>query len=283
MQIIAFCAIISLVIDMDKYFKLNNNFILFHYTSDEHPNANHFKLHTHEWYEVYYFIDGEGSFKIEGNSYTLEKNSVFIMRPNESHYVDINLNKPYTRLSVHFDPAIFENLYCNDALLKPFTDRDRGQLNQYLPKDFISKNYIQIFNNMILPVEDRVIQVTSYILPLLNEIYLSFKERNVPMPKSETAVQRIISYINQNCCQKLTLETISKEFFISKSQLCRVFKKATGSTVWHYITVKRLFIAKEMLLNGISPTKVSADCGFNDYTTFYRAYAKQFGIPPKKV
>ena len=69
-------------------------------------------------------------------------------------------------------------------------------------------------------------------------------------------------------------------FFISKSQLCRLFKKATGSTLWQYITIKRLTKARLMLREGEKPTKVCFACGFNDYSTFYRAYIKYYGHGP---
>ena len=69
--------------------------------------------------------------------------------------------------------------------------------------------------------------------------------------------------------------------FISKSQLNRKFRNVTGSTVWEYITAKRLILAKELLVRGEKPTSVYTKCGFNDYTSFYRAYKTKFLHSPK--
>ena len=78
----------------------------------------------------------------------------------------------------------------------------------------------------------------------------------------------------------LSLDELSNFFFLSKSQLCRLFKKATGTTLWHYITVKRLAKAQELISGGAHPTHIYTHCGFNDYSTFYRAYVKTYGIAP---
>ena len=80
----------------------------------------------------------------------------------------------------------------------------------------------------------------------------------------------------------LSLDHLSERFFISKSHLNRMFKKATGTTAWDYIVVKRLLMARSLLSEGMVPTDVYLKCGFRDYTTFFRAYKKHFGSTPKE-
>jgi AraC-like DNA-binding protein len=67
---------------------------------------------------------------------------------------------------------------------------------------------------------------------------------------------------------------------MSVSQLERVFKQATHSSVWHYITLKRLAAARERIESGSSATDASLECGFGDYSSFYRAYVKEYGRAP---
>ena len=72
------------------------------------------------------------------------------------------------------------------------------------------------------------------------------------------------------------------ENFISKAQLWRSFKETTGYSPWNYITLKRLIKAKQLIESGEAPTKIFSECGFSDYTTFYRAYKKHFGHSPNQ-
>ena len=74
---------------------------------------------------------------------------------------------------------------------------------------------------------------------------------------------------------------LAKRFYLSKTHLNRIFKQSTGTTVWEYITIKRLFLAKELIAAGRQPTDVCTQCGFKDYTTFFRSYKRHFGISPR--
>lgn len=71
---------------------------------------------------------------------------------------------------------------------------------------------------------------------------------------------------------------LAERFFISTAQFNRIFKKATGSSPWEYITLKRLTAAKEKIRSGTQVTKACIDCGFGEYSVFYRAYVKYFRL-----
>ena len=91
-----------------------------------------------------------------------------------------------------------------------------------------------------------------------------------------------MGYINRHLTEELSLSMLAERFNISKSYLNELFRKSAGTTVWNYIVVKRLFTARERIMAGETPTSVFADCGFQDYTTFYRAYKQHFGISPRE-
>lgn len=264
---------------MEAYFNYQDKYLLAHYSHDEHPDEANFKLHTHEWYEVYYFMHGGGSFKIEGTAYPLENGSLLIMRPAESHYIDIDLSLPYTRMSIHFNPEILSTIDPEQKLLFPFKNRKSGHLNLYKASDFENQNYKIFIRNMMLDSSDRNLQIISNLIPLLNEMRIAFLAR--PEEKNEeTLVYKIIRFINEHYYQDITLDRICDEFFISKSQLCRTFKSATGSTVWKYVTVKRLVAAHDLIMTGKQPNDIYTKCGFNDYTSFFRAYKAHYGVSP---
>ena len=87
----------------------------------EHPNPSDFKMHTHDTYELYYFIGGSGIYRVEGTPYPLQKGDILIMRPTEAHYIDITDNKPYTRLSVNFKTGLLCGIDPSGKLLAPLT------------------------------------------------------------------------------------------------------------------------------------------------------------------
>ena len=48
-----------------------------------------------------------------------------------------------------------------------------------------------------------------------------------------------------------------------------------------YLTKKRLVLAKNLLRKGIPIHNIYQECGFQDYTSFFRTFKKEYGITPK--
>ncbi len=268
--------------DMAEYFSYSDEDISMNYRRDEHPLPSGFRMHTHESYELYYFAGGSGVYRVEGTPYPLERGDILIMRPAEAHYIDITENRPYTRLSVNFKPELLSGIDPNGRLLEPFNNRKIGTFNRFRAENFKSNAYSVFIKNIITDSTDRRVQTITNLLPLLNEISLAFSS------VTETEVNksldsRIISYINRHISDNITLDDICDRFYISKSHLCRIFKKATASTMVEYITVKRLVNARQLILSGTPPTKAYLQCGFRDYSVFYRAYKNKYGVPPSKL
>lgn len=266
---------------MAEYFSYRDKDIYMHYSRDRKPVPSDFRMHTHEAYELYYFVGGSGIYRVEGTPYPLECGDILIMRPAEAHYIDITGIKPYTRLSINFKPEILSDIDPNGRLLVPFNNRKIGTFNRYRAENFKSDAYSVFIKNIMTDSPDKRLQTITNLLPLLNEISIAFAS------VSETEVNksidsRIISYINRHLSENITLEDICEKYYISKTHLCRIFKKATASTVGEYITVKRLVMARQLILSGTPPTKAYLQCGFKDYSVFYRAYKKKYGIAPSE-
>ena len=78
---------------------------------------------------------------------------------------------------------------------------------------------------------------TNNNLSLAQNYYYKYNEQ----------VQQIITYINENITESITIESLANKFYISNSYICRIFKAATGTTVNKYICTRRISIAKTML------------------------------------
>ncbi len=259
----------------------DEKFITIIYRHDEHPDKALYTLHTHDKCELYCIMSGKGQFKIEGNSYPLSAGDILIMRPGEAHYIDVDPLCPYSRVFVHFDPSLFDSFDPERHLLEPFNSRERGKLNKYSSDEFQSDRYRSFVDTIRSRDKLTRINAVAKLLPLLDDICKAFGNKTVSV-ESETVIQKILKYINSNITEHISIDEICREFYISKSQLCRIFKTNTGSTIWEYITAKRLVLAQNYIRSGHAPSKIFANCGFGDYSTFYRAYKKRFGISPNE-
>ncbi|MBQ8408536.1 MAG: hypothetical protein IJY39_06680 [Clostridia bacterium] len=43
-----------------------------------------------------------------------------------------------------------------------------------------------------------------------------------------------------------------------------------------------MILAKQLIDSGSLPTRVFSDCGFSDYSSFYKAYVKHFAHSPSR-
>ena len=95
-------------------------------------------------------------------------------------------------------------------------------------------------------------------------------------------INDVLSYINEHSDSELTPDKLCEIFYVSKSYLCRIFKKVTGHTIRHYINCKRL-LARELYGRGYTLLETSASAGFSSYSHFYRMYCKESGTNPHIV
>ena len=93
---------------------------------------------------------------------------------------------------------------------------------------------------------------------------------------------KILDYINAHLAgEDLEPEALAARFYVSRSQLNRLIKNGTGFTLWNYITCKRLSHAFYLMQAGMSNKEAATASGFQDYSTFYKAYVRVKGFPPK--
>lgn len=260
-----------------------NGFVFYHIKTDN-PIQNYFEMHVHDYYELYYFISGKGVFHIEGNDYPLKHGDILFMNSNESHYIELDTSVPYERCYFHFKRDFIEKIDSNGVLLNFYEVRAPGKYNLLRKNNFEDNHYLYLLNNIIETPPENEIQIITSFYSLLNEIRMAFSKSSVRTELDEDAqTNKIVNYILDNLESPITLDDICQKFFLSKSHLCKLFKNAVGDTVWNYITIKRLFMAKQLIESGMIPTEVYTKCGFTDYSVFYRRYKKYFNTAPSDI
>lgn len=100
----------------------------------------------------------------------------------------------------------------------------------------------------------------------------------------ETGAQvmnKIITYVNSNFQDNITLKDTADTFFINRSHLARSFKQITGKTFNEYITGLRIKKACELLRDTTrSMSEISYLIGYEDSRYFSQIFLKTIGISP---
>lgn len=249
---------------------------------DQHPNDKDFEMHIHEQCEIYFFISGRVDYLVEGSKYPLEEHSLMIMRPCESHKAKIVESRCYERYALNFPLSFATSVDPQNMLMKPFCHRPLGKNNLFTSDQLDMALIHKLFYEMCIAGDDytRRLTITIHLLTLLEQIYRAFSKNTAVSNPPQSFAERMVLYVNQHLFDDLSVPILAKHFYLSPSQFSRVFKQATGAAPWTYIMKKRLTAAKEKIRSGCSAQKACKDCGFNDYSVFYRAYTKHFGCAP---
>ena len=98
----------------------------------------------------------------------------------------------------------------------------------------------------------------------------------------DSQIAEILQYINHNLQDNLSVDQLASRYYISKYHLMRKFKEETGYTLHNYIVSKRLLMARNLISEGMPVVKAAHESGFTEYSTFSRAYRRQFGQTPSE-
>ena len=121
-------------------------------------------------------------------------------------------------------------------------------------------------------------QQSLLLAMILNEI----KEQESSLSLSQLS-KNILSYLEKNINNKITLNELANHLNLSKIYLAQVFKKEIGKSIIQYFNNLKIDKAKNLILEGENNlTLISDKVGFVDYNYFSRAFKKITGYSPKQ-
>lgn len=259
---------------------LIEDFRLFHLND---RTDREFSWHYHDFHKIIVFVSGKVTYHIEGKAYHLRPHDILLVSQGAIHKPEIDPAVPYERYIfwIRNDLAPAELCTCfqkaNDRSfnLVRLDSVLQERIKDILPEIEQSLHQKQ-FGDSILS-EALFTQFMIYI----NRIFL--KNSTAPDRKSyssDSQVEQLLKYINRNLSEDLSIDHLAERFFFSKYHMMRKFKEDTGYTIHSYIVSKRLLQARALISQGTPVMKAARQSGFRDYTTFVRAYKKQFGTSP---
>lgn len=268
----------------------SQTFAIAHLYNDEKT----MNIHIHDCYEIYYSISGGKQFLIDSRFYDFHPGDIFFINQYESHCLSQIDNVRHERIVLSIYPD-FVKRFCteNTDLDICFSCRDsrfghRLSLSPEEQKRFLycihklsqEAGFGQELLDQAAFLELMVFLTDCFRSRRAEEARLSANSR--ASTESAYLIDQILSYVNQNLTEELTLQMLADHFYISTSYLCRLFRESTGTTINRYITARRITHAKALLAEGYSVTETCSLCGFRDYSNFLKAFTKAVGISPKK-
>jgi AraC-like DNA-binding protein/uncharacterized cupin superfamily protein len=245
-------------------------------------------FHIHDHYEIFLFLGGTVNGFVDQYSYPLQRGDVLLFNNHEIHKI-INLTQePYERLTIHFKaPLVYPFCTVSTNLLACFQNRQPGEHNLARMDEPVLAEYMSLASRLIAvqqnPQYGSDVLALTYliqILVLVNELYS--RTRSAVPSLISSHIQSAMSYIDNHLQQNLSLEHIAGELKVDKYYLSHLFKEQTGGTIYRYVLLKKITLAKQLLTAGNSVSDTCYLAGFNDYANFIRTFKNFTGTPPGK-
>lgn len=273
--------------------KSKNIIVRKQYTPPQEKEEKHL-VHMNERHELYMLLQGEVTFSIEGRLYHVEPYDVLLISNQEIHCVMVNSELPYERVYIYFKPEYFQ-AFCTKEynLLRLFEHDGRPAEGNKIDHESVikfglDKYFIQMYEYYSAKLPESGVLLTSLLMRMLLDLNHVYDEsRQVETKEDETPnhsekIDDIIRYISEHLSERITLDDLTRRFYLSKYYLCHEFKRVTGFTVFDYIRYKRILSAKMKFQNGQMINEVCRELGYEDYSNFYRTFKKITGMSPKE-
>lgn len=274
-----------------RQYMLSKDFELYYY-SDSHEDILRSKVkeHTHTYYEFYFFLEGNVSIQINGIEHPLKPGNMILIPPGTPHRALIHtIDIPYRRFVFWISESFCRRLEQESPDYMYIMKMAQTEKFCVFYYDIIAFNALQsrIFQLLEEIHSDRFGKTTKISL-CVQELILHlnrtiYEQKHVTSPEEEQSLYRnLTQYIETYLDEDLSLDRLSKEFFVSKYHISHVFKENLGISIHQYITKKRLMLCRDALVSRQEISKLYTKFGFKDYSCFYRAFKKEFGMSPKE-
>ena len=107
-------------------------------------------------------------------------------------------------------------------------------------------------------------------------------ERTTTAWERKNLLEQITAFVDANLEKKITLRMIASQFSVSVSTVTQLFQKKSDTTFHAFLTSRRMERAVVMILRGEPLESVGKQLGYQDHSTFYRAFRSTFGLSPRE-
>lgn len=250
------------------------------------------EVHNHDFYEINIILSGTGLHQIENGSFTVSVGDVFVIPPNVAHsysntqHLDVYhilLKKEF--VAEEYQQASRIKGFLQFMEIEPFI-RGNSQNRSFLRLS--GNDWNDLKKELDLIGDDRFGEaeyallkkhvVWKIVLWMSHLLSQQMEESGQQNSRYRREIVQALEYIHEHYAEKITIELLCKEVFLSRSTFLRHFQALCHCTPMEYLERYRCRKAEEeMSSSGLSKTALAHSCGFYDLSHMNRMLKKWNG------
>jgi len=259
-----------------------------------HPHDLTEVEHRHDFCELVIVTHGRAMHRLEGRDFPVAAGDVFLLQGRQRHYFHGRENLGL--VNIMYDPekiALPENElrkmpgYCAMFLLEPaFRRQHRFASRLHLRRVPLAR--VELLAEEMERECDgrqpgREVALRAKLLELMVLLSRAYTGTGSIEAHALLRVGHVIGALENDFSKDWKLGDLLKIAHMSRSNLMRVFRQATGQTPIDYLLRLRIQRAMEMLRHTDLPiTEIALETGFNDSNYFARQFRRMVGEPPRR-
>lgn len=235
----------------------------------------HSTPHSHQFTELFYIKEGNGSFLIDGKEVPVSKRDLIIINPNIQHTEMSSETNSLEYLALGFDGFSFtspkDTIYHNSAHIHPERENSFEKILDIILKEMNDKqnNYEIVCQNLL----------EILIIQIIREGDYTFQETESKRINSNVFSTK--NYIDKNFKEEITLEKLADISHMNKYYLAHSFKEAFGISPIEYLNDIRINEAKILLeTTDYSIAEISDVIGFSSQSYFSQFFKAKLSKTP---
>lgn len=238
------------------------------------------KLHSHDFYEVVIYADGNISYVAENREITPIKDNIIVLPPNCQHTSRMMKNSVYERYVFYFKPEFLDFLgtgYFEDV----FRYKNASCLamihNRRAEFYYVRERLMDVLHS---EEPDAAAQALCYTVQLLLLISQCTKVNKSSISDIPQKVLDIKHYVDSNFQTLLTTGEVADHFYYSREYVSRIFKQHYNINLSEYLMDQKINYAKYLLDEGNSVSFSCGAVGFKSASAFIKAFRTRTNMAP---
>lgn len=237
----------------------------------------------HDFLELFYLLKGTGVFQIDGRRHPVRGGDILMVPPGRVHRIEDNPSHPLALYGICISPSVWRH---EPELL----DRlPAGRLHvSKLVAAQVRADLRQLLFEQTLARPGRCTLALGLTLQMLARLARHAWET---LPASSAAgsassdcwqaVARYVAELPHRFFEPTDLDHVAAELGVSRRRFTHLFRLITGASWSDYLTRLRIDYACQLLRDpSRSILAIAFESGYEELSSFYRAFKRQKGIPP---